>query len=77
MDVHSSSTADLPLLPLIERPGVQGAGRRRGEAKHGQDDQRGNNDLHGDFSYCELDAIDTMSPVIDTKERRRAGVIQA
>jgi hypothetical protein len=76
-NVLSSSAAGLPLLLLEERLGVQGAGRHRGEAKDGQDDQRRNNDLHDGFSYCELDAIDTMSPVIDTRERRRAGVIQA
>jgi hypothetical protein len=75
--VLSSSATDLPLLLLEERLGVQGAGRHRGEAKHGQDDQRRNNDLQDGFSCCEIDAIDTMSPVIDTKQRRRAGVIQA
>ena len=71
------NAGDLPLLLVVERLGVQGAGRRRGEAKDGQDDQRRNNDLSDGFSYCGLDAIDTISPVIDTKERRRAGVIQA
>ena len=62
---NQGASVALALLLLPERLGIESTGRTRYAGQNRQEDDSGNDGLHGNISLRKLDAGDPMSSFID------------